>query len=74
MTDPQRAASLGATGGLPGANAVPEASELTARELADTVATGDVTTDPVDPETGRDVEASAGPSDRGTDADDQRKG
>lgn len=48
MTEQQRATSLGETGGLPGRNAVPEAAEVTADELKDTVATGDVAVVPDD--------------------------
>jgi hypothetical protein len=40
MTESQRAASVGSTGGLPGANAAPRTAELAADELDDTVATG----------------------------------
>ena len=40
MTDEQRAHSVGATGGLPGANAAPATSEVPADDLDDTVATG----------------------------------
>ncbi len=56
MSQTERATSLGATGGLPGANAVPEASELTADELDDTVATGDVATTPTDPASDTDAD------------------
>jgi hypothetical protein len=56
MSEPQRAPSVGATGGLPGANAAPAASEPTADELADTLSTGDASTTPVDPGTGWDVD------------------
>jgi hypothetical protein len=55
MSEAQRAPSVGATGGLPGANAAPAASEPTNDELADTVGTGGATT-PVDPGTGWDVD------------------
>jgi hypothetical protein len=37
MTDHERATSLGQTGGLPGANADPAASELTTDDLAATL-------------------------------------
>jgi hypothetical protein len=56
MSAPRRATSLGATGGLPGANAVPQASELSPDELDDTVNPGDVVTTPVDPSMGPDVD------------------
>ncbi|WP_165865734.1 hypothetical protein [Vallicoccus soli] len=42
MTDAnEHASTLGQTGGLPGANAVPAASEITDDERAGTVAPGD---------------------------------
>jgi hypothetical protein len=56
MSEPERAPSVGATGGLPGANAAPAASEPTTDELADTLSTGDTATTPVDPGTGLDVD------------------
>lgn len=40
MSADSRAKNLGSTGGLPGANAVPEASEVTPDEIAPTVAMG----------------------------------
>jgi hypothetical protein len=42
MTEHQHETSIGATGGLPGANAAPENSELTDDQLADSVAMSDV--------------------------------
>lgn len=60
MSEPERAPSVGATGGLPGANAAPEASRLPADELA-VVQSGDLQTTPTDPVTGRDVDELAGP-------------
>jgi len=58
-TRPDRATSLGATGGLPGANAAPRAAELTGDELDGTVATGDVPTTPIDPAGGVDADDAA---------------
>jgi len=46
MTEtPRQATSVGQTGGLPGANADPRASTMSAEELADTVAMADVSDD-----------------------------
>ena len=42
VPDDQRASGLGATGGLPGANADPRASEVTPEEIESTVAAGDM--------------------------------
>ncbi len=42
MTEPQREHTVGATAGLPGANAAPQNSELTDDERDETVSAGDV--------------------------------
>jgi hypothetical protein len=42
MTEQQREHSVGATGGLPGANAAPQNSELSDDERDETVSAGDV--------------------------------
>jgi hypothetical protein len=59
-----RAHSIGATGGLPGANADPRASRLTADELASTVSRGD----PPDPGSPASPEALGVDRDVGTDS------
>ena len=59
MTQKRQETSVGATGGLPGANTAAQASELAPDELEDTVATGDVATTPVDPGLGVDVDTVA---------------
>jgi hypothetical protein len=58
VPDDQRASGLGATGGLPGANADPRASEVTPDEIESTVAAGDMPGD-----------ASPDPADELRDAD-----
>ena len=47
VPDDQRATGLGATGGLPGANADPRASEVAPEEIESTVAGGDMPGDAV---------------------------
>ncbi len=42
VPDDERATSVGATGGLPGANANPRAAEMTPDEIESTVAAGDM--------------------------------
>jgi hypothetical protein len=59
MSEPHRATSLGQTGGLPGANAAPQAAEATPDDVKDTVATGDVGTTPYDPVAGTDADTVA---------------
>lgn len=56
VPDEERAHSVGATGGLPGANADPRASLVAEDELASTVSRGDVSNglEPVD----REIEAT----------------
>jgi hypothetical protein len=58
----ERASSVGATGGLPGANADPRTAELAPQEIESTVAAGDAPGDSV-PDPAEDLDADGGEAD-----------
>ena len=62
----ERASSVGATGGLPGANADPRAAELAPNEIESTVAAGDMPGDAA-PDPAAELGGTAGGADEGED-------